>query len=158
MVDQMDNSTPIICAVDAFGYFYRVLEDFFPPIDNSDCNQVWSRWIELKLFDNLISRGQLMVSYYGSPAIPFQTEPNKGNRHQAIALSAYIRSRYYSKPCYVIVPHQGYGEFCAKFSTNNDGTINYVNENTGGIVKFTFNPDVPSQFATGPETLNSFSR
>ena len=147
MVDQMDNSTPIICAVDAFGYFYRVLEDFFPPIDNSDCNQVWSRWIELKLFDNLISRGQLMVSYYGSPAIPFQIEQNKGNRHQAIALSAYIRSRYWpNTQCYVIVPHENGGEFIGKFKTNSDDNIQYTNEETGGIVNFTFNTDIESQF------------
>jgi len=150
MVDQMDDSTPIIRAIDAFGFFNRVLENFFTPIDNTNCIQVWNRWFELKLFDNIISSGQLMVSYYESPYVPFQIESTEINKHQAIALSAYIRSRYYSKPCYVIVPHQGYGEFCAKFSTNNDGTINYVNENTGGIVKFTFNPDVPSQFATGP--------
>ena len=148
MVDQMDDYTPIIRAIDSFGYYNRVLEDFCTPIDNTDFTQVWNRWFELKLFDNLISRGQLMVSYYESPSVPFQIESNEINRHQAIALSAYLRSRYYSKPCYVIVPHQGYGEFCAKFSTNNDGTIKYVNENTGGIANFTFNLDIPSQFTT----------
>jgi len=142
----MDDSTPMIRAIDAFGYFYRVYEDFFTPIDNTNCTQVWNRWFELKLFDNIISRGQLIVSYYGSPAIPFQIKSTEINQHQAIALSAYIRSRYYSKPCYVIVPHQGYGEFCAKFNTNSDGSIQYTNEETGGIVIFTFNPDVPSQF------------
>jgi hypothetical protein len=146
MVDHMDDSTPILRAVDAFGYFYRVFEGFYDSIDNTNCSQVWNRWYELKLFDNLISRGQLMVSYYGTPAISFQVEPNKGNRHQAIALSAYIRSRICPNTCYVIVPHEIDGEFVGKFKTNADGSIQYMNLDTGGIVTFTFISDSPSQF------------
>ena len=142
----MDDSTPIIRAIDAFGYYYRVFEGFYEPIDNTNCTQVWNRWYELKLFDNLISRGQLMVSYYGSPAVPFQIEPNKGNHYQAIALSAYIRSRNWHNACYVIVPHEIEGEFVGKFKTNADESIQYTNELNGGIVTFTFMSDIPSQF------------
>jgi hypothetical protein len=148
MVDQMDDSTPMIRAIDAFSYFERVYENFFTPIDNTNFNQVWNRWFELKLFDNIISRGQLIVSYNGSSPIPFSVEPNKCNRHQVIAVSAYLRSRYYSKPCYVIVPHENVGEFNAKFNTNTDGSIQYINQYTSDIIKFTFNPDILSQFTT----------
>ena len=117
----------------------------FVPAHNLSFNNLYSRWQQVKFFKQLAELGFIQVSYDGAEPIDFEPSEEKGNRHQALALSCFVSSNYADSTTMVSCPHERGDIFTATFTRISGDCIEYVND-YGSRVRFTFNSSKPSQF------------
>ena len=108
-------------------------------------NDLYKRWKDWKFFKQLAELGFVQVSYYGGAAIEFIPSADLANRHQALALSCFLATRYANSSAIISAPHERGGIFKATFKRVSPTCVEYVNED-GGKVQFTFDSTRPSQF------------
>jgi hypothetical protein len=106
---------------------------------------LYADWESWGFLNTLRAMGHIEVSYAGGPYVDFALANN--NRHQVLALSCFLDSRYAREPfreVLITAPHSsGNGSFIATFSSGN-GCVNYTTEN-GTYVLFRFDSARASQ-------------
>lgn len=129
---------------DRLSYISRIV-DGLPPWHTRTFEEIYDAWKLAKFFDNIITRGELMIQYPNSEYILFDT--SNYNRHVALALSTYIASTYHSNDLPVVIrsPHEISGDFSATFNRQPNGIYTYKRED-GSIVNLRFDTRRPSQF------------
>lgn len=128
---------------DRLAYLERIVDGLQPAFYLS-FNDLYSRWQKAKFFKQLAELGFVRVSYYGAEPIDFEPCAEKGNRHQALALSYFVASIYADSNAMVSSPHERGGTFTACFKRMSKNCIEYVND-YGSTVQFTFDSSKPSQ-------------
>jgi len=109
-----------------------------------DFNAIYQRWFDAKFFDQVKELGYITVSYNNAAAIDFIPSEDSRNRHQALALSAFLASCYADSNSVVESPHELGGIFRATFTRTAENIVCYVTE-TGSINRFFFDVNRSSQ-------------
>lgn len=132
-----------ITVYDRLAFLERII-DGLQPARELDFNSLYLRWNTAHFFEQLQQLGHITVSYNCAPVIDFIPSIAAGNRHQALALSAFISSRYAESDAVVESPHEQGGMFQATFIRTNANCVYYTTE-AGSNVRFFFDPNKPSQ-------------
>ncbi len=136
-----------IMTVSVYGrlsFFDRVC-DGFKPTNEMSFNEIYKLWKDVDFFKELRELGFVSVSYNNGEFTDFEPSENGGNRHQALALSCFLSSKFADSSAKVSSPHERGLLFIAIFERIGPFEIKYTNEQ-GTIVIFHFNYNRDSQF------------
>ena len=135
------------------GFYCRIMDDV--PIDTWDFDTIYNTWKQLGYFKPLSELGFVKVSYNTGDIdgncdndnyIDFVPSITGKNRHQALALAAFIRGRNSDSIEIISCRHEKGGTFCAQFARITTYLVHYISE-WNATVKFKFDPTIVSQFA-----------
>ena len=132
-----------ITVYDRLAFLERIMDGLQPARELSFAD-LYQRWTAADFFKQLQQLGHITVSYNGSAAIDFVPSTENANRHQALALSTFLASRYADSDSVVESPQEIDGIFKATFTREEANTVHYVNE-YGTSVRFFFDASRPCQ-------------
>lgn len=144
---KMSDTLPTLSIYSRWGLFDR-MQDGYCEIPNRrewPFQKLYEDWIGLDFFKSLRELGFVKVSYNNGVFADFVPSTENGNRHQALALSCFLSSRYADSTAQMTCPHERGGEFTATFERVDTCTVMYTND-VGSVVRFSFNYSRPSQF------------
>ena len=174
-LDMLNNPLNSTSVETHLGFYCRVSDS--EPINTWDFDTLYKCWTVLGYFKPLAELGSVNVSYVDNninnninnniaditttidnsittKTFPFTPSADLKNRHQALALAAFIRGRNSDSQEMISCRHEKFGSFIALFKRISKYSVNYISEwNTE--VHFTFDPNTVSQFASVPVSVTA---
>ena len=150
MSDFIPKSLQNIPTLDEVSVFERLawcerVCDGLTPARELSFDDLYERWQGAMFFKVLGEFGHVSVAYNGGEVAPFEACAKNGNRHQALALSCFLASRYANSKASVSSPHELGDTFTAVFERTSPTSVTYTTVR-GLKVVFTFDNTKPSQF------------